>query len=304
MEPRTTMLLPLDDLPAVVRKVMKPVLNRYLVRHGAGSLRALRARLEDNSATAGRCFKDYASGFFHVDIKYLPRMPDETRRYYLFVAIDRTTRWIHAEILAGKSARSAAAFIARLTVAFPGKIYRILTDTDNGKEFSDRFTRSGERTPTEHHHPFDRKCRELGIEHRLISLRGPQTNGMAERFNERIAKVPGNHRFHDSPQLRTAIRNYLPSIHTTTSSRSSRSDTAPPHRPSAMKLTGPFSRNMAPWLPPDDTHTLLEISNIAPLRQKRQGIGEMLRKVLACWKRRTNINASYKSTIVDSQRNL
>ena len=40
-------------------------------------------------------------------------------------------------------------------------------------------------------------------------MRRPQTNGMAERFNGRIAEVLGNHRFHDSRQLRTAIRNYL-----------------------------------------------------------------------------------------------
>ena len=211
VELRTTMLLPLDDLLAVVRKVMKPTLtrsalNRCLVRHGAGSLRALRARLEDKPSAAGKRFKDYASGFLHVDIKYLPRMSDETRHRYLFVAIDRATRWVHAEILADKSARSAAAFVARLTAAFPGKIYRILTD--NGKEFSDRFTRAGERTPTGRH-LFDRKCRELGIDHRLIPVRRPQTNGMVERFNGRIAEILRNHHFHDSRQLSTAIRNYL-----------------------------------------------------------------------------------------------
>ena len=84
VELRTTMLLPLDDLRAVVRKVMKPTLtrsalNRCLVRHGVGSLRALRAGLEGKPAATGKSFKDYAGGFFHVDVKYLPRMSDETR---------------------------------------------------------------------------------------------------------------------------------------------------------------------------------------------------------------------------------
>ena len=204
-------LLPLDDLLGVVREVMKPMLtrsalNRCLVRHGVGSLHALRARLEDKLAVASKRFKDYVGSFFHVDIKYLPRMSDETRHRYLFVAIGCATRWVHAEILADKSARSAAAFVARLTAAFPGKIYRILTD--NGKEFSDPFTRPGERTPTGRH-LFDRKCRELGIDHRLIPVRRPQTNGMVERFNGRIAEVLRNHHFHDSRQLSTAIRNYL-----------------------------------------------------------------------------------------------
>ena len=122
-----------------------------LVRHGMGSLRAQRPRLEDKSAPAGKRFKDYASGFFHVDVKYLPRMSDEIRRRYLFVAIDRATSRIHID----KSARSAAAFVARLPQAFPRKIDRI--QIDNGKEFSDRFTRAGEHTPIGLH-PFDRKC--------------------------------------------------------------------------------------------------------------------------------------------------
>jgi hypothetical protein len=41
--------------------------------------------------------EDYEPGFIHIDIKYLPQMPDETARRYLFVAIDRATRWgLHA----------------------------------------------------------------------------------------------------------------------------------------------------------------------------------------------------------------
>jgi hypothetical protein len=39
-----------------------------------------------------KTFKDYEPGFLHIDIKYLPQMPDETARRYLFVAIDRATR--------------------------------------------------------------------------------------------------------------------------------------------------------------------------------------------------------------------
>jgi len=39
-----------------------------------------------------KTFKDYAPGFVHVNIKYLPHMADESDRHCLFVAIDRTTR--------------------------------------------------------------------------------------------------------------------------------------------------------------------------------------------------------------------
>ena len=41
---------------------------------------------------------DYEPGFLHMDIKHLPQMPDEQARRYLFVAIDRATRWVFMHI--------------------------------------------------------------------------------------------------------------------------------------------------------------------------------------------------------------
>jgi len=35
---------------------------------------------------------------FHLDIKYLPQMLDEASRRYLFVAVDRATRWVFMHI--------------------------------------------------------------------------------------------------------------------------------------------------------------------------------------------------------------
>ena len=32
-----------------------------------------------------KSFKDYEPGLLHMDIKYLPQIPDETERRYLFV---------------------------------------------------------------------------------------------------------------------------------------------------------------------------------------------------------------------------
>lgn len=39
-------------------------------------------------------FKDYEPGFVQVDINHLPQMPDEEHKRYLYVGIDRATRWI------------------------------------------------------------------------------------------------------------------------------------------------------------------------------------------------------------------
>ena len=141
----------------------------------------------------------------HIDVKYLPKMQDEASRKYLFVAIDRATRWVYLEIRKDKSAKSAQAFLKTLLKKAPFKIRKILTD--NGKEFTDRFSAAGERQPTGDH-PFDQVCQEAHIEHRLIPPRHPQTNGMVERFNGRIAEILRSERFDSSADLKQTLENY------------------------------------------------------------------------------------------------
>jgi hypothetical protein len=45
-------------------------------------------------------FKAYEPGYIHIDVKYLPQMEDQTSRRYLFVAIDRATRWVFTLLFA------------------------------------------------------------------------------------------------------------------------------------------------------------------------------------------------------------
>jgi hypothetical protein len=54
-----------------------------------------------------------------MDIKYLPQMPDETRRRYLFVAIDRATRWVFMEIYPNRSDSSSTDFLIKVKNACP-----------------------------------------------------------------------------------------------------------------------------------------------------------------------------------------
>jgi len=145
-------------------------------------------------------------GFLHIDIKYLPQMPDEAARRYLYVAIDRATRWVHLEILDNKEAATAAGFLVRVIDKAPFDVYKCLTD--NGKEFTDRYCTTGERQPTGRH-AFDLACAAHAIEHRLSPPRHPQTNGMVERFNGRIAEVLNTHRFDDSKDLEHTLIHYL-----------------------------------------------------------------------------------------------
>jgi transposase InsO family protein len=64
------------------------------------------------------------------------------------------------------------------------------------------------REPTGHHE-FDKLCDELKIEHRLTKPRSPQTNGMVERFNGRIADVLKTHRFVSGEDLEQTIMRYV-----------------------------------------------------------------------------------------------
>ncbi|MFP7754247.1 IS481 family transposase [Thermodesulfobacteriota bacterium B35] len=209
VELRTSLLLPLDDLLAVVREFINPnmsrsALDRCLRRHGVSRLSDLVPK-EESERKKVKAFKTYKPGFLHADIKYLPRMPDEQRRKYLFVAIDRATRWVYLEIRASKSAASAAGFLANLIRKAPFRINIILTD--NGKEFTDRFCATGERKPTGNH-PFDLKCQQFRIDHRLIRPRHPQSNGMVERFNDRIKEVVTQTRFHSADHLKETLTDY------------------------------------------------------------------------------------------------
>jgi transposase InsO family protein len=211
LELRRTCLLPLDDLLVVTREFInanatRSGLDRCLRRHGLNNLRELRAALYPQEAdpAPAKTFKDYEPGYVHVDIKYLPQMPDETQRRYLFVAIDRATRWVFIKIYADQSEDSAVSFLEQLHAAAPMKIVKVLTD--NGAQFTDRFT-SKTKQPTGQHH-FDVRCKALGIQHRLSPPRHPQTNGMVERFNGRIAEVVGQTRFKNAAELEATLVSY------------------------------------------------------------------------------------------------
>ena len=133
-------------------------------------------------------------------------MPDEQAHRYLFVAIDRATRWVYAKVFVQKTAANASAFLQQVIAAAAFKIDKVLTD--NGKEFTDRFCATGEREPTGRHR-FDLVCKEHQIEHRLIPPSHPQTNGMVERFNGRIAEVVATTRFDSAKNLEETLHHYV-----------------------------------------------------------------------------------------------
>lgn len=207
VELRRMLLLPLDDLLAVTReficdRVSRSGLDRCLRRHGVGNLNALKPAVPKQ---VHQPFKSYEPGYLHMDVKYLPQMQEQSRLSYLFVAIDRATRWVFVQIKRDKSAASAQAFLRALHKACPLKITKLLTD--NGKEFTDRLFASREREPSGQHE-FDQLCQALQIEHRLTKPRTPKTHGRVERFNGRIADVLKTHRFNSAEDLQQTLLRY------------------------------------------------------------------------------------------------
>ena len=129
-------------------------------------------------------FKQYPIGYFHIGIA---EVQTAQGKLYLFVAIDRTSKFAHVELHAQSDRTVAAAFLRSVIKAIPYKIHTILTD--NGAQFCHppRY-RNG---PTARYitHMFDLCCREQGIEHRMTRVTHPWTNGQVERMNRTLKEA-------------------------------------------------------------------------------------------------------------------
>jgi transposase InsO family protein len=135
----------------------------------------------------------------------LPQTPDEQQKHYLYVAIDRATRWVYLGGRRSQSAKDARVFMKQVEEKAPFETQTVLTDS--GKSFTDRFTRAGERKPSGNHQ-FDQECQADGIEYRLIKPGRPQTNGMVERFNGRISDVLATRRYASGEDLEQTLKRY------------------------------------------------------------------------------------------------
>lgn len=185
---------PLDDLTFIVAHFL-PHLNRHSVyrilkAEGLGRLPPANKPSRSHSE-----FKEYEVGFVHVDIKHLPKLRDKdgiTRKRYLFVAIDRASRYVHLAVKDDETTASAIAFLKEAVAALPFRIERLLTDRGSC------FTADG----------FETACREHKIEHRKTRPYTPKTNGMVERFNGRVQREVLGITVHSHDDLETLLDGY------------------------------------------------------------------------------------------------
>ncbi len=165
---------PLDDLTFVVTHFL-PHLNRDAVYRILKAEGLNRLTAPSRSRKPDGAFKEYGLGFVHLDVKHLPKLQDKegiTRKRFLFVAIDRCSRWVHLAVKDDETTASAVAFLKEAVQAFPFTVTHILTDRGSC------FTADG----------FEVVCREASVQHRKTRPYTPKTNGMVERFNGRVQR--------------------------------------------------------------------------------------------------------------------
>ena len=89
-------------------------------------------RLSEKEKRKAKKFRMYKPGYLHIDVFYLPKIRE--KRYYCFLAIDRSTRMVFLELYEHKGKEESADFLVKCLNFFPFRIYCILTD--NGREFT------------------------------------------------------------------------------------------------------------------------------------------------------------------------
>jgi transposase InsO family protein len=191
-------LLPLDDclyaLQATIPHLTRSSLHRLFQRHEISRLPEV-----EGEKPSKKKFKSYPIGYFHIDIA---EVRTEEGKLYLFVAIDRTSKFAFAELYDKVGKMNAAKFLCHLIKAVPYVIHTVLTD--NGIQFKDRTDQLS------FEHIFDRVCRENGIEHRLTKVNHPWTNGQVERMNRTLKDATVKRYHYDShDQLEQHLKTFL-----------------------------------------------------------------------------------------------
>ena len=126
---RRQTLLPLDDclyaLQATMPHLTRSSLHRLFQRHAISCLPSA------EGSRPRQKFKVYPMGYLHIDFA---EVWTEAGKLYLFVAIDRVSKFAFAELHERATRRVAADFLRRLIECVPYRIHTVLTD--NGFQFT------------------------------------------------------------------------------------------------------------------------------------------------------------------------
>ena len=141
-----------------------------------------------------------------MDVKYVPKdclVAGLTgKKLYQYTAIDECTRWRYIAVFDELSTHNSVEFLYQLLERFPFQIGCI--QTDNGAEFTSRYT--GSRHPS----PFEAELKAYGIQHKLVAPATPRHNGKVERSHRSDQERFYNDRkFFSTKYLKEQMSRYL-----------------------------------------------------------------------------------------------
>jgi transposase InsO family protein len=168
----------------------------------------------EGEKSAKKRFKPYPIGSFHIGIA---EVRTEQGKLYLFVAIDRTSKFAFAERHQRATRRIAGDFLRHLIAAVPYRVHTVLTD--NGSPFTTPGNTASAaplikeaiaRGETVWAHAFEYACAQSDVDHRLTKPRHPWTNGQVERMNRTLKDATVRRYHYDShDQLRQHLSDFV-----------------------------------------------------------------------------------------------
>ncbi len=171
-------LLALDDclyaLQPLLLHLTRSALHRCLQRRGISRLPDV-----EGGKPKRQKFKRYPIGFFHIN---LAEVQTAEGKLYLFVGIDRTSKFAVVQLVDKADRRTAWEFLQHMLEAVRYHVHTILTD--NGIRFAEQPRKRN--TIYSRLMRFDMICEANGFEHRLTKPNHPWTNGQVKRMNGTI----------------------------------------------------------------------------------------------------------------------
>ena len=144
-------------------------------------------------------------GWMQMDVKYVPGLIDGDQ-YYEFNIVDHCSTWRCMRIYETKGYESLEKFLKEIETNCPFPIVEI--QTDNGKEFTDKYRVNSDGYPTSFH-PLDLWCKQNEIRHKLIPIGEKELQGKVENTHKQDDReFYAKYEFNDFWKLENYMRSW------------------------------------------------------------------------------------------------
>jgi hypothetical protein len=202
---RTMLMLPLDDLLAVVREFIEPrmsrsALDRLLRRRGQSPLSAV------TKLPGAKPVKYLEPGHIRIDRQCAPRRSGERGPNHVFVAVDQATRWLYIAIRRHATPTTLKSFLHAVNVASPFRIRTLLTPDSRTFDVSNNGSQAP--VPTAESAWLD-LCRALGVGRELNKANGLKAAGVERHFGGQPGPLLRSQHTSDTADWRRALKRQI-----------------------------------------------------------------------------------------------